>query len=278
MNWIIFERAMFCVEDDRGGPVAAVDHVLERDGRRAPGPRALIQLDASRRCVCRRVPLPKTRELGNLGPKFHWMGAPPWQASVAACLGSPWDPRGLVSGLLGLVSSRASRRPSRNAHTLDSPAPLPSPAPFPILGTLHPYPRRVNPGKRVPPSPLCCPAGVGRAHGSARRRELRDHSAGRGYIVRRRDRRRRGDASGYRGRCSRGHSHDAKPLCVADAAADRRSDRGSNRGSNRGSDISADRDPRQRHRRRRHPPLRRQRRAPRARARRVIRVLCTKTP
>ena len=48
-----------------------------------------------------------------------------------------------------------------------------------------------------------------------------------------RDRRRRGDASGYRGRCSRGHSHDAKPLCVADAAADR------------GSDISADRDPRQ---------------------------------
>ena len=55
MNWIIFERAMFCVEDDRGGPVAAVDHVLERDGRRAPGPRALIQLDASRRCVCRRV-------------------------------------------------------------------------------------------------------------------------------------------------------------------------------------------------------------------------------
>jgi len=158
MNWIVFERAVFCVEDDRGSPVTAVDHVLERDGRRAPGPRAPIQLDASRRCVCRRVPLPKTRELGNLGPKFHWMGAPPWQASVAACLGSPWDPRGLVSGLLGLVSSRASRRPSRNAHTLDSPAPLPSPAPFPILGTLHPYPRRVNPGKRVPPSPLCCPA------------------------------------------------------------------------------------------------------------------------
>ena len=106
------------------------------------------------------LPLPKTRELGNLLPKFHWMGAPPWQASVAACLGSPWDPTGLVSGLLGLVSSRASRRPSRNAHTLDSPAPLPSPAPFPRLGTLHPYPRRVNTGKRVPPLPFCCPVEI----------------------------------------------------------------------------------------------------------------------
>ena len=55
MNWIIFKRAMFCVEDDRCGPVAAIDHILERDGRRAPGPSALVQLDAPRRCVCRRV-------------------------------------------------------------------------------------------------------------------------------------------------------------------------------------------------------------------------------
>ena len=101
---------------------------------------------------------PKTRELGNFGPNFHSMGAPPWQGSVVACLGSPWDPTGLVSGPLGLVSSRASHRPSRIACTLDSPAPLPSPAPFPKVGTLHPYPRRVNAGKRVPPLPFCCPA------------------------------------------------------------------------------------------------------------------------
>ena len=105
------------------------------------------------------LPLPKTRELGNFGPSFHSMGAPPWQGSVVACLGSPWDPTGLVSGPLGLVSSRASHRPSRIACTLDSPAPLPSPAPFPKVGTLHPYPRRVNTGKRVVPLPFCCPAG-----------------------------------------------------------------------------------------------------------------------
>ena len=64
------------------------------------------------------LPLPKTRELGNFGPSFHSMGAPPWQASVVVCLGSPWDPTGLVSGPLGLVSSRASHRPSRIACTL----------------------------------------------------------------------------------------------------------------------------------------------------------------
>ena len=55
------------------------------------------------------------------------------------------------------VPARPHPRPSRNAYTLDSPAPLPSPAPFPRLGTLHPYPRRVNTGKRVPPLPFCCP-------------------------------------------------------------------------------------------------------------------------
>ena len=49
---------------------------------------------------------------------------------------------------------------------------------------------------------------------------------------------------------ARGHHHDAKPHCVADAAADRGSDRGSDdrgsddRGSNRGSNRGSDRDPR----------------------------------
>ena len=55
------------------------------------------------------------------------------------------------------VPARPHPRPSRNACALDSPAPLPSPAPFPKVGTLHPYPRRVNTGKRVVPLPFCCP-------------------------------------------------------------------------------------------------------------------------
>jgi hypothetical protein len=40
----------------------------------------------------------KTREL-ILGTSPHLEGAPPWQASVAVCLGYPWDPNGRRRGV-----------------------------------------------------------------------------------------------------------------------------------------------------------------------------------
>ena len=59
-------------------------------------------------------------------------------------------------GLMGFP--RALTLALRETPTpLTHPHPYPHPHPSPELDTLHPYPRRVNTGKRVPPLPFCCP-------------------------------------------------------------------------------------------------------------------------
>ena len=71
------------------------------------------------------------------GPHHISRGAPPWQASVAVCLGCPWDPTGQVSTLRPSIHQFGFRPRGPVIHILRRPSLVRSPFLFRSLARVH---------------------------------------------------------------------------------------------------------------------------------------------
>ena len=90
-------RPKVAIVESRICPLQTRSLVDEPAGRLSPDKSpGLLEKGSSRSCASTRfgacVTPPVTRTLGHLAPHPISRGAPPWQASVAVCLGCPWDP------------------------------------------------------------------------------------------------------------------------------------------------------------------------------------------
>jgi len=71
------------------------------------------------------------------GPHHISRGAPPWQASVAVCLGCPWGPTGQVSTLRPSIHQFGFRPRGPVIHILRRPSLVRSPFLFRSLARVH---------------------------------------------------------------------------------------------------------------------------------------------